>query len=312
MLFLCGWMIWLSGFSQAGESPVFSVQAKARPNRMQIADFFQVQLDLQYPQDWKLLWKNIPKELPPFFLREVQVALPQSQERQIQQRITLHAVGFATGTVLFPSLELALESASGETRTLKSPPIPIKLERVPPKPSDHGDIRDIQPPIPPFPLWPFALAVLLFILGIWRRLRRERKKQSVRTPDVPLSPQEIFLQKMNALLKSGLWERGEFKAFYNQIADILRQYLEALYRVPALQMTTSELLRGLRPLEIEWELKNWIQEILRGCDLVKFAKYIPGAEERNIHLKKMKHILEKTTPKNQETETASREVLARK
>jgi hypothetical protein len=41
--------------------------------------------------------------------------------------------------------------------------------------------------------------------------------------------------------------KGEVKAYYSELTDIARNYIEEAIEIPAMESTTSELIQGLRP-----------------------------------------------------------------
>jgi hypothetical protein len=64
---------------------------------------------------------------------------------------------------------------------------------------------------------------------------------------------------------------------YPAVANGLRTYAQSQFRIPALDLTTVELLQGLPP-HLPVSLQRELQRILEQADLVKFACYQPDAE----------------------------------
>ncbi len=52
----------------------------------------------------------------------------------------------------------------------------------------------------------------------------------------------IALRDLERLMSEKLWEKGEIKAYYTRLTEILRQYLENRFSVYSLEMTTDETL----------------------------------------------------------------------
>lgn len=135
-------------------------------------------------------------------------------------------------------------------------------------PETMQDILDIKGPLALPPLWwPWLLATLLILLAgllawwLWRR-RRPRPLPA------PPSPHELALHDLEALEReSDLADRE----FYYRLSALLRGYLEARFRLPALEMTTEELLPRLEALAIPAESRQNTARLLRRADPVKYA-----------------------------------------
>lgn len=148
------------------------------------------------------------------------------------------------------------------------------------------DIKDIV--VPPFSalLWaqenwiPLVSGAAVLALALFLLLR----KPKVRTPErvVQQPGIAIHLRITNALLllkEQKLWQQGMHKQYQSQLTDLLREYIEERYAVPALERTTDELLNELRISPLAQEQHILLGNMLRSADLVKFAKAIPTPEE---------------------------------
>jgi hypothetical protein len=69
------------------------------------------------------------------------------------------------------------------------------------------------------------------------------------------------------------------KAFYSDISEIIRRYIEGRYFIPALEETSREILKELKDQDITEDMLINAKEILELSDLVKFAKYKPSDKE---------------------------------
>lgn len=126
----------------------------------------------------------------------------------------------------------------------------------------------------------FALGLLLFVL--------KRRKQSVtaaKVPKVVRPAHEVALERLKKLEQQKVWQQGEIKTYYTELTEILREYVENRFQVPALELTTDEIVKGMKDLPVESALKEKFFALLRVADLVKFAKASPGPDEHNRALK---------------------------
>jgi hypothetical protein len=126
-------------------------------------------------------------------------------------------------------------------------------------------------------LLPLLLAVLLFVVARRLRSRRNEAPRPALGP-LPRPPHEIALEELAALSGAGMLERAEVKEYHIEASDILRRYVEARFRVDALEMTTREVLAGLETAGSEPRFREGLRAFLDQCDLVKFAKVRPGMD----------------------------------
>jgi hypothetical protein len=85
---------------------------------------------------------------------------------------------------------------------------------------------------------------------------------------------------MDDLVKEKLWQQGKVKLFYSRLTDIIRQYIELRYQVPAMEQTTDQIVGDFsRRALVAGPVQKELQDLLELADLVKFAKWHPMAEE---------------------------------
>ncbi|MDD5225747.1 MAG: hypothetical protein PHV97_01005 [Candidatus Omnitrophica bacterium] len=162
------------------------------------------------------------------------------------------------------------------------------------------DIRDVKSVVPyklrmGKLLWTF-LILALFISGYFL-YRAFRKKQIVFQPGPPpLTPEEEAFLHLGELFESDLLKRGLIKLYYLRLSEVLRIYFEKRYKILAVELTTIETLRALRPLHLETGLYQKIQYVLESADLAKFAKWIPTAPEVLQINKKSEEIIKESIP----------------
>jgi hypothetical protein len=136
--------------------------------------------------------------------------------------------------------------------------------------------------------WHWVIAggvVLLVLFGLWYYLRKIRKPRPVAEKRVPLVPLHVTaLEQLAALKEKKLWQQGEVKAYYSELTDIIRIYLEKRYLISAQEQTSEEILSGLKAVKMPEESRNSLKEMLLLADLVKFAKAQPAGQENERSL----------------------------
>lgn len=195
-----------------------------------------------------------------------------------RQRLVLAA--FRPGRVPLPPVAVAVPLAE---RTVEaSTPESLALDVVSVLPADASD-RDLEPrpAVPPRPLplgarfwWTAAAlgaACLAAGLLLWRRSRTRAGEAAA----VPLAPLE---ELMGALAALGA-EPSDLQ-LHTRLSLALRRYLGRALGFPAAESTTSELQRRLAGRHLPAPLVRRTVELLRACDLVKFARQ-PSSEARS-------------------------------
>jgi len=131
--------------------------------------------------------------------------------------------------------------------------------------------------------WKEAIPYVLGGLGILATLKKIIEEGP---PPPPARPaHEVALEKLQTLAQEKVWQQGEIKTYYTELTEILREYVENRFKVPALELTTDEIVKGMKDLPIERALKEKFFSLLRMADLVKFAKASPDVDDHNRALK---------------------------
>jgi flavodoxin len=131
--------------------------------------------------------------------------------------------------------------------------------------------------------WPFILGGVLAALIAWLGFRWYKKRKSApKPPPAPLfferfdNPLTRLGNELKAVRDSNALATGQFKEVYSELGDAIRRYFERVYRFPALEQTTGEVIRDLRRNAIDVRIVDLTNKILRAADMVKFAKFEPG------------------------------------
>ena len=129
----------------------------------------------------------------------------------------------------------------------------------------------------------FGLIVLAILWYFWKKyLRKDDSEATLHEENVVLIPAHVkALEDLFKLRASRKWETGESKEFQSELTNIIRTYLEERYHIPALELTSDEIIELIRKKSLL--SKTWssiLDDILHIADLVKFAKAEP---DHNIH-----------------------------
>lgn len=158
-----------------------------------------------------------------------------------------------------------------------------------------NSITDIKPVVqPPFDWKRFftqvflvliivALLIILFIL--LKKYLRKKPKGEEKIPVVTISPHEEALQKLDKLKEAKLWQQNRVKEYHTELTDIIRIYIDKMFNIRSLEMTSDEILNHTEFLKADKSgaYKN-LRQILTLADLVKFAKWNPSPMDNESSL----------------------------
>ncbi len=166
-------------------------------------------------------------------------------------------------------------------------------------------IRDIkgnlEAPITLAELWPFfgALAIIGLIAGfIWYYLWRRKMKKPLFPVirKIQLPPWKIAFETLDNIESRKLWQNGKYKEYHTEVTDVLRVYLETQFKIPAMEMISSEIMESFERDEQLKPLQGKIWQILQIADLVKFAKEVPTPAENTQSMEIIRAFIRDTRP----------------
>ena len=249
-----------------------------------VGDPVTVRLLVDHPADWAVQWPD-SLDLSPFEVLRYEVAEPgpAPSGEGMRSAAALAVTSFELGELEIPPIEVAVAAPDGTVRTLLTDPFRIGVESV--GLDESGDIRDIKGPLSLSRDWwalvPWLLLLAALAAGAYYLHRRLRSRPAAASPKPAPPPRPypiVALEALDELEASSLLERGRVKAYHIRISEIIRAYVEGQLEVPALEMTTREVVHGLRRASLSRAITESLQSFLDRCDLVKFAKLRPGAD----------------------------------
>jgi len=123
-----------------------------------------------------------------------------------------------------------------------------------------------------------ALAGLCLIIFLVVKMFPKKKNPAHgQQIEVRILPYELAMKKLELVRSESLWQNGNVKEYHSRLSDILREYIESKYRVPAREEITTNILGGLAAKPVSQHQLSELENILRLADMVKFAKQNPDA-----------------------------------
>lgn len=207
---------------------------------------------------------------------------------------------FDSGRIRIPRIPLQFKNPNtGQQQTIFSRPVFLNVATIAlPDTAFLKPIKEIIEEPRNFedyiPYIVTAGVVALAGLIIWWLIRGRQPKPTP-TPVVELRPEhEIALEALQQLKKEELWKKGKVKLYQSQLTDIIREYLQRRYNIPAKESTSLEIIHYLANKDISTDQIAKLRSLFETADLVKFAKAEPPFDIHEQLLADATHFVEVT------------------
>lgn len=263
---------------------------------LQVGDTFDYAITLDRNQDYdEITFPDSSDFGPDFEIRSRKQYKVSAYKDSVHYKLQF----FGTADTTIPALTVNLIQQQ-DTTSLYTNPIPVKFKTVLAK--DDQKLRPLKP-IFDFAAawWPYILGfIILMIAGYYlyqyylKVQEQGKPKESKTFEPVPfVNPLQELQKSIKQLDRMEFASQEDFKKFYIDLGDAIRQYYESLYNIPALESTSRELLDMLRSGNIDENLVADTRAVLQEADMVKFAKFTPTTDQADRALKKAYNFLER-------------------
>jgi hypothetical protein len=239
---------------------------------------FELQLDLFHRRDLEVEFE--PKVPSPGFTGSVRAEAPRDLGHGIWRRavLSLRAVEGPGALTIAPFTARARDG----TVAASTPELQLEVTSL----LEQAG-AEIEPPGPlyasPSRWWIWTLlaaagALLAFLFVRWRRRAASRPSPAA----TPVPPHTKALRALARLRVVARTTPAQIEAFYVEVSQVLRTYLEERFGLRAPERTTEEFLAEIEQGSVlATDQRLALQRFLSQCDLVKFAAQLPG---EGIHL----------------------------
>ena len=198
-----------------------------------------------------------------------------------------------------------IDTQTGEGHSLVTNRLDIEVIESVPDPNSHGWMMTLLPFI-------VAVCFIFVLVGSWLWKRKKKKREESEIVEVVPLEQEFLtmLHESIALNSPDL----NIKENFGSLSKILRKYLTQKYEIAAMELTSDQLIISLKKAQLHENVINNIEEILRVCDLAKFAGSEGDRNDLDRIYTLIEEILEKNLAENnleeqQDSENAQRDKL---
>lgn len=284
LLVSCGMII-----PAVANSQYVEIRAKLDTDRVLIGDQFNLNLSISQPVGTEVRFPDIRDSLAGKIevLRQGNIdTLVVNDRLELKRKILLTC--FDSGLYEIPPLPFGISSADWKD-SIFSNPVFLAVNTVP----LDSVIRDVKQPLKvpvsfaeiyPYILVAIVLAAVTYFTVYL--LRKRKKKEPVFASARPQEPAHLIaLRELDKLKEEKLWQRSEYKLYYTRLTEIIRNYIERRFNIPAMEQTSYDILQSWKKAGYnDRNLYDILKQLLNLADLVKFAKEKPLPSDNEINL----------------------------
>jgi hypothetical protein len=181
---------------------------------------------------------------------------------------------------------------TGSTHPVSSPSVTVEsnsvLEENDPQlrpPKQQAEL----PALSPAPVV-IAAATAILLMLLWEFIKKRRHPPSP-SPGEARDVPAMAVNDLDMLIAGGRPAQEEAKHFYTLLSEIIKRTLKAAGILPAVELTTDEIVGHLQSRQNGTEDAALIASVLKDCDIVKFAGYVPGGEHHAAVVEKARQIV---------------------
>jgi hypothetical protein len=279
-------LLWITALAGNVNAQEAFVEARLDTNKILIGDQINLNISFSMPLDYRVIWPFFQDTLTRNLeiISQTPVDTMKSESDNLVNMIqSITITSFDSGRYYIPPIRVQYQPID-DTSFSEVSSIPLWLEVQTMEVDTTKAIKAIKPPLKaPFSIreilpWILmslaAIIITLIIVYVITRIKRKQPVFAIR-PKPALPPDIIAIDGLQKLKAKKLWQAGKVKDYYTELTDILRKYIEDRLDVQAIEMTTDEIIDGLKGTDIDNSSINKLFETLFLADLVKFAKEKP-------------------------------------
>ncbi|MGK2861833.1 MAG: LPXTG cell wall anchor domain-containing protein [Chitinophagaceae bacterium] len=250
---------------------ITTVKATVDKSKILIGEPIRLQLEADIPENEAIRFFDTDS-IPHFeFLHKEKIDTVNTGKGTILSQV-IHITSWDSGHWVLPSFIL------GERKGTDTIPVDVGFTPFDPEQPYHDtkDIIEVNPTEKKqeFSWWYIAAgAIIVLVLLIF--IFRKKKKPVIPVIELPHDPYKEAMEQLEKLQKN----KPVAKEYYSRLVDIFREYVATKKGILSLQATTVDFVAQLKTLQFTGEQFEELSLSLRQSDFVKFAKYIPSAEE---------------------------------
>lgn len=279
-----------------------TVVAKLDSTAIVIGDQTRLTFELTQKPGQAVVWPVLSDSLPGGLqvVEALKADTSKSDEGLIEIRKSYIVTAFEDSLYYLPAFPFVLNGDTVWTKSLALKVIqPFKID------VNSRKLADIKPVMYGPYDWQGLLLILFFValvhgllalaIFVYRKYFKTDSVAEQLAPELQLPAYVVALESLDKIKQDKAWQMGRSKEYHTQLTDVLRSYIERMYHINSMEMTSDEILDELRMLHLEnKQVYPRLKEILTLADLVKFAKWEPTPDEHEHSLANAYYFINQT------------------
>lgn len=251
------------------------------------------------------------------YKKEARVEPPSGEQQRFV--FSLELLALEAGDTPLPAIELRVVTKDSNVGKVRTEPRPFKVQSLIANEPNAQPKLETKPVVvlednwlPVYVLGGLAAAAAIAGLTLLAARYYRKRKAAAVPPPPPRPPWEIAVEKLAQLRrdKQKMLDDGQGAQFVDQLSDVVRAYLGGRYAFDGLETTTDEMLMQLKHRGASLGFTQEVGQFLGRCDLVKFAKVEPDADEVDLLFAKAQDLVHLSEPERLQQSAPSDPSLA--
>ena len=284
------------------QAQTISVAAYTDTTDYLVGDFINYEIEVVTRKNIEVISPSFPDTLSQLELIASEEPVLTEDEKSKTAIYKFIFAGYDSVQAVIPSVVVKYRIANDTSfKKIVIDSVVIQIHTVPV--STAEEIKDVKSPITiPYNwmwllLW-VAIAVFLIVAGYfsYKKYKQKKSEQPIEKKIIIIPPHVKALAALEKLDNEQLWQKGFIKDYHSRITEIIRNYFEERFDLPAMELTTTETIHHLKSIKEKENILDITYDFLSNADLVKFAKFQPLEQVNEEMMKQAKEIIHSTIP----------------
>ncbi len=284
------------------QAQTISVVAYTDTTDYLVGDFINYEIEVVTRKNIEVISPSFPDTLSQLELIASEEPVLTEDEKSKTAIYKFIFAGYDSVQAVIPSVVVKYRIANDTSfKKIVIDSVVIQIHTVPV--STAEEIKDVKSPITiPYNwmwllLW-VAIAVFLIVAGYfsYKKYKQKKSEQPIEKKIIIIPPHVKALAALEKLDNEQLWQKGFIKDYHSRITEIIRNYFEERFDLPAMELTTTETIHHLESIKEKENILDITYDFLSNADLVKFARFQPLESVNEEMMKQAKEIIQSTIP----------------
>jgi hypothetical protein len=267
-----------------------------------VGDFINYEIEVVTRKNIEVISPSLPDTLTQLELITREEPVLTEDEKSKTTIYKFIFAGYDSVRAVIPPVAVMYRTADDTSfKKIVTDSVVVNVHTVPV--STAEEIKDVKSPITiPYDwkwllLW-IAIALLVIIAGYlsYKKYKQMKAEQPIEKKIIIIPPHVKALAALEKLDTEQLWQNGFIKDYHSRITEIIRNYFEERFDLPAMELTTTETIHHLNGIKEKEIILDITYNFLSNADLVKFAKFQPLEAVNEEMMKQAKEIIQSTIP----------------